>query len=614
MENTPAEGGPRIDGIPELGQTLSADTTAIADADGLNDVVFNYHWMSDDADILGATGSTYTVVSGDMGNAIRVRVAFTDDAGNDESLTSAPTVVTSAGLELRSATVEGSTLTLTYNEVLDNLFRPPEDAFAVNVNGESRTPLGVAVGQTNVVLLLSQAVEAADALTVNYTAPDGANSIQDTLGRKADSFTGQAVTNAMATAPDDLASDPLTASGHDVPSSHNGQDTFTFELRFSVEPEPDFSYTTVRDHAFTVTGGSVTYVRRLEPGKNLRWEIHVTPGSGVDVSIALNATTNCTAQGAICTGDGGMLSGGPLLVVPGPNTPPPLNTPATGAPTINGTAQVWETLTADPTGISDDDGLSNATFAYQWLADDAEIDSATASTYTLANADEGKTIKVQVSFADDGGNDEILTSVATAAVAPKRNSPATGAPTIRGTAQAGKTLTSSTTGIADGDGLTSATFNYQWLADDTDIAGATGSSYTLVDADAGKAIKVSVRFTDDGGNEESLTSEPTAAVAEAEPTEPPPAPQNLTAVVNGDGHIVLSWAAPDGGQVTGYRILRRRPALGEDVLLEYAANTQSTAATFTDTDVTPGVQHVYRVQAIGAAGRSQRSNYVNVTP
>ena len=85
-------------------------------------------------------------------------------------------------------------------------------------------------------------------------------------------------------------------------------------------------------------------------------------------------------------------------------------------------------------------------------------------------------------------------------------------------------------------------------------------------------------------------------------------------MVYSDGHIVLRWAAPDDGSITGYRILRRRPALDEDGLLEYVANTQSTAATFTDTDVTPGVQHVYRVQAISAEGRSQRSNYGNVTP
>ena len=127
---------------------------------------------------------------------------------------------------------------------------------------------------------------------------------------------------------------PLTATIHDAPSSHNGQDAFTFELRFSEDPEPDFSYTTVRDHAFTVTGGSVTYVRRLEPGKNVRWEITVTPGSSADVAIDLNATTDCSAQGAICTEDGGKLSGGLLLAVPGPNTP------ATGLPTITGAAQV----------------------------------------------------------------------------------------------------------------------------------------------------------------------------------------------------------------------------------------------------------------------------------
>ena len=623
LSNTPAEEEPRVDGIPEVGQTLSADTTTIADADGLENAVFQYQWLADDADIAGATGASYTVVSEDAGKAIRVRVTFTDDEGNEETLTSAPTVVTTAGLQLQSATVDGSILTLTYSEVLDTDVTLPKSAFALNVNGSSRSLIGTGVGQSDVLLLLSSAVESGDTVTVDYTVPEGQDLIQDTHGRKAPSFSGQAVANDTAAtddtakAPEDTASTAqLTATIHDQPSSHNGEDAFTFELRFSEDPQPDFSYTTVRDHAFTVTEGSVTYVRRLEPGKNVRWEVTVTPGSSAAVAIALNATTDCAAQGAICTEEGGKLSGGLQLAVPGPNTPATEtpNAPATGLPSISGTAQVGDTLTAVTSGIEDANRLDNVTFNHQWLADNADIAGATGGSYILADADEGKTIKVQVSFTDDGGNDEILTSVATAAVAPKPNSPATGAPTISGTAQAGETLTSSTTGIADGDGLTSATFTYQWLADDADIAGATGSTYTLVGADEGKAIKVRASFTDDGGNQESLTSEPTAAVAEAAPTEPPPAPQNLTAVVNGDGHIVLSWAAPDGGRVTGYRILRRRPALGEDVLLEYVANTRSTAATFTDTDVTPGVQHVYRVQAISAAGRSQRSNYVNVTP
>ena len=519
LSNAPAQGEPRIDGIPEVGQTLSADTTAIADANGFDEGFFQYQWLAEDADIAGATSGTYTVAPGDVGKAIMVRVAFTDDARHEETLTSAPTaVVTAAGLQLQSATVDGATLTLTYNEALDTGVTLGTTPFAVNVNGSSRSLIGVGVGESNVLLLLSSAVEAGDTVTVDYTAPDGPDFIRGTQGRKAASFSGQAVTNNTASAPDETASAPLTASAHDAPASHNGQDAFTFELRFSEEPKSDFSYTTVQDHAFTVTGGSVTYVRRLNPPSNIRWEITVTPGSGADVTIALNATTDCSAQGAICTEEGGKLSGGLLLVVPGPNAPATPNTPATDAPTISGTARVGETLTADTTGISDGDGLDNATFAYQWLADDAEINGATAATYTLAGDDAGKASSVKVSFTDDAGNDEQLTSAVTGAVAaapPPPNTPATGAPTISGTARVGETLTADTTGIADDDGLSNAAFAYQWL-DDDEINGATASTYTLADADEGKAIKVRVSFADDVDNDEELTSAATGEVAAAE--------------------------------------------------------------------------------------------------
>ena len=86
------------------------------------------------------------------------------------------------------------------------------------------------------------------------------------------------------------------------------------------------------------------------------------------------------------------------------------------------------------------------------------------------------------------------------------NSPATGWPGIIGTVQAGETLTATTDYIEDEDGLTGAVFNYQWVRSGTDIEGATTSTYTMTDADEGKAIKVRVTFTDDAGNEESLAS------------------------------------------------------------------------------------------------------------
>ena len=92
------------------------------------------------------------------------------------------------------------------------------------------------------------------------------------------------------------------------------------------------------------------------------------------------------------------------------------NTPATGAPTISGTAQVGQTLTASTTGISDADGLTNVSYSYQWLADDTEINGATNSTYAVQSGDNGKVIKVRVSFTDDGGSNESLTSAGTSAV------------------------------------------------------------------------------------------------------------------------------------------------------------------------------------------------------
>ena len=111
---------------------------------------------------------------------------------------------------------------------------------------------------------------------------------------------------------------PLTAEFLDIPESHDGSAAFTFELRFSENIE-GLSYTTLQEHAFTVTGGSVSKARRLEPGKNVKWEITVQPSSNADVTIVLPITTDCTAQGAICTSDGRKLSSRVELTISGPS-------------------------------------------------------------------------------------------------------------------------------------------------------------------------------------------------------------------------------------------------------------------------------------------------------
>ena len=407
--------------------------------------------------------------------------------------------------------------------------------------------------------------------------------------------------------------DPLTAAFEGLPEAHDGETAFTFRIVFSeavsVTPEA------MRTRVLTVEGSAVTGAARVD-GESGVWEITVTPDTREALSISLPPASDCDADGAVCTSDGRALSIGAAHIVTGPADQPERNTAATGTPTISGTPQVGETLTASTSGIADDNGLDNVIFTYQWLADDTAIQGATDSTYTLTDSSEGKTIKVQVSFTDDDGNDESLNSEATDTVAeaPQPNSPATGAPTITGSAQVGETLTADTSGITDADGMDDATFSYQWLAEGIDISGATDSTYILANGDEGKIIAVQVIFTDDAGNEETLTSAATEAVAAAEPTKPPAEPTNLTAVVNEDGTVTLSWDAPDDDSVAGYQILRRRPTMDETKLLIYVADTGSTVTTFTDTDVTAEVPHVYRVKAINAAGLGKWSNYVRVDP
>ena len=101
----------------------------------------------------------------------------------------------------------------------------------------------------------------------------------------------------------------------------------------------------------------------------------------------------------------------------------PPNNSATGEPTISGTPRVNETLTADTSGINDDDGLTNQNFSYKWFrfdgTDETEITGATGSTYDLTVDDVGQRIRVKVSFNDDLGNAEgPLSSLPTDAVAP----------------------------------------------------------------------------------------------------------------------------------------------------------------------------------------------------
>ena len=486
--NSPATGAPTISGTAHVGETLTAGTSGIADEDGLENVSFSYQWLSDDAEITGAIGSTYTLTDSEEGKAVKIEVSFTDDEGNNETLTSVATAAVTA----------------------------------------EPAPNNPATG----------------APTISGTAQVGETLTADT--------SGIADADGLANA--------------------------------------TFSYQWLADDSDIAGAAGSTYTPvAVDEGKDIKVQVSFTDDSGNDEELTSAATDAVAAA-------------------------PTPNNPATGAPTISGTAQVGQTLTANTSGVADADGLSNVQYEHQWLADDADISGATNATYTPVAFDEGKVIKVRVSFTDDEGNEETLASGATDAVsaAPTPNSPATGAPTISGTARVGETLTANTSGIADADGLSNVQYEYQWLADDADISGATGSTYTLADAEEGKAIKVKVTFTDDADNEESLISAATDAVAAAEPSEPPAKPKGLEATATHDS-VTLTWDDPQDESITGYVILRRvrENDQGGDFSV-LVANTGSAATTYTDDSVKASTTYTYRIKAINGAGTSERSRWVHI--
>jgi Ca2+-binding RTX toxin-like protein len=182
-----------------------------------------------------------------------------------------------------------------------------------------------------------------------------------------------------------------------------------------------------------------------------------------------------------------------------------INDAPTGAVSISGTKTQNQVLTASNT-LADADGLG--TISYQWKSDGANISGATASTFTLRQAQVGHVVSVTASYTDGGGAAESVTSAGTTSIANVNDTP-TGSVTISGTKTQGQTLTASNT-LADADGL--GTISYQWKAAGTSISGATGSTLTLAQAQVGKTITVTASYTDGFSRAETVTSSSTSSI------------------------------------------------------------------------------------------------------
>ena len=122
---------------------------------------------------------------------------------------------------------------------------------------------------------------------------------------------------------------PLTAEFSGAPAGHGGQ-PFTVELAFSEEFPLSYKLLQGADgqaSVIAVAGGAVTRAARVAAGESRRWTVTVAPGGSDDVTLTLPATTDCEAEGAICTEDDRPLAAAVAATVP--NAAPVVDTPFT---------------------------------------------------------------------------------------------------------------------------------------------------------------------------------------------------------------------------------------------------------------------------------------------
>ena len=533
--NDPATGTPTISGTAQVGQILTASTGDIADADGLPST-FIYQWKRYAADRItfeaniGTDSITYTLTASEEGKKVLVEASFTDNGGSSEG-----PLVSALYPSTQSQTVDpnnpptASDGTVTTVEDTAHTFAAANFSYSDTDSDPlaSVKIIELPAAGTGALTLNGTAIPSADLpktvtateLTENkltYSPPANANGTGYASFKfkvndgTADSASEYFITINVTAVNDPATGTPtisgtaqvgqmLTASTGDiadpdgVPSAFTYQwkryaaDRITFEANIGTD---SMTYTLTASEegkkvlvevSFTDNGGSSEgpLVSALYPSTQSQTVDPNNPPTASDGTVTTNEDTDHTfaaANFSYSDTDSDPLASVKIIELPAAGT---------GALTLNGTA------------------IPSADLPKTVTAAELTENKLTYSPPTNANGTGYASFKFKLNDGTEDSASEYFMTINVTAV----NDPATGAPTISGTAHVGLTLTASTAGIDDVDGLPSA-FTYQWKRVDadgtsnpTDI-GADSSAYTLTAAEEGKKVLVEVSFTDNGGSSE----------------------------------------------------------------------------------------------------------------
>ena len=450
---TPAITAPNVFRVPAV---LGVDLTGITDTDGTTGIATTatYKWQrfaadgtTLDTDSIG-TDSTYILTDADAGKTLKVVVSFTDDASNSEGpLTSAATAAITAAASCAAPTLTGGAV-----------FLGPARKVGVGtylIGAQSVYGFSVAEGEGSLdnvtfttaasndyeILILATAdfgmafqtatrLTAADRMTVVLHICDQAYAVASVLNP-----TSVPAIYFFPTPSQDWSS-------HAERTIYLSQDTVA----------PTFASATVNGTSLVITfneplgaagslANSAFTVKKNGSATALTYGATAPVISGSTVTLTLATASSVTASDTnvlVTYTKPGTGTANKLLDAFGNETGTfedqavtnllsGTNAPAAGTPAVTApnAFRVPAVLGVDLSGITDADGTTNiaSSATYKWqrfAADGTTLDTdsiGTDATYTLTDADAGKTLKVVVSFTDDASNSEgPLTSAATSAI------------------------------------------------------------------------------------------------------------------------------------------------------------------------------------------------------
>ena len=478
--NTSATGAPAITapGGFRVAELLGVDLSGIGDANGAEDIAHKatYQWQRFDsaganleADRIGKA-STYTPTDADLGKALKVVVSFTDDDGYGEGpLTSAATpAIAAAPVPLVGNAGQGGDSNASYTADHGQAFTtgynltgytvsgvtiisedPDDDDIAlqicgVNTSGHPTTPCtdltapaSSAAGPLDFTVPSTTTLTLAASTTymVVFKSPGGQLVHVDatnSAGQDSSSLPGWSIREKFQWNNGGDWQDSSRSKAIRIAIQGN-----VIPLSATAPTAVDGTVTATEDTAYTFTAADFNFSATTGGDTLASVEILTLPALG---ALALDGTAVTADQSVTKLQlDAGNLVYTPVANASGPGYASflfrvsgstasstlaypmtidvtPVNDPATGTPTISGTARVGMALTAVTGAVQDPDGPGS--FSYQWIQVDADGTSnptnigENSNAYLLAEADLGKRVQVRVDFTDGSGFAESLTSEA----------------------------------------------------------------------------------------------------------------------------------------------------------------------------------------------------------